>query len=279
MQVMPLNPDAEEFPEEMWQRVAKAFEEHGERDLYLREYNVVSVPGHCIARFVMLTSLDLSFNRISCLPDEIGGLSLLTILLLNNNKLVELPSLGRLKKLEILHLQNNLLSWVPEELCSLPCLRHVKTLMNKFDFASSNVVDYEFPELQDMCSTVLLRNGVALPDFFDRQVKVCVTCGLRFVGFGIQMLKRAVLGEGSGDGGQVMVRSVVCSFSCFQSEGLRKFSRQGGGVDEMIRISQNVYSMNRVLSLVRNAPIPDKPNRVALLNCKGNKKKNTPLLI
>ena len=48
-----------------------------------------------------ITDLSLTANKLASLPDEIGDLSLMTILRVDDNKLTSLPeSIGRLSRLE-----------------------------------------------------------------------------------------------------------------------------------------------------------------------------------
>jgi len=62
-----------------------------------------------------LTSLDLSFNRIAKLPDSMGKLSKLSVLIIGNNDITYFPdSFRNLKELLYIHASFNKISYIPE---------------------------------------------------------------------------------------------------------------------------------------------------------------------
>ncbi|PSN45158.1 Leucine-rich repeat-containing protein 57 [Blattella germanica] len=74
----------------------------------------------------LLRTLDLSENRFTSLPNEIGSFKLLKHLNLNDNKLSSLPdSVGELNKLESLSLCTNRLISLPHSLSNLSNLKQV----------------------------------------------------------------------------------------------------------------------------------------------------------
>ncbi len=76
--------------------------------------------------------LDLSFNKLSSLPDSIGNLKNLTRLYLRYNKLTELPdSIGNLKGLQELSLWSNKLSSIPESIGVITNLQELSLSNNK----------------------------------------------------------------------------------------------------------------------------------------------------
>lgn len=61
-----------------------------------------------------LTKLDASHNHLTEVPPELSGLMGLTQLIFSHNELLSVPPLGELRKLQLLHLQDNCLETVPD---------------------------------------------------------------------------------------------------------------------------------------------------------------------
>ncbi|KRZ16008.1 Leucine-rich repeat and calponin homology domain-containing protein 3, partial [Trichinella zimbabwensis] len=110
--------------------------------LHLQQNCIRAVP-NCVRYLGLLTYLDLSVNQIQTFPVELCLLPL-EVLLLNNNRIESLPveieklsnslaeldlscnqiavlpnEIGALKKLRVLNLRQNLLTWLPYEFCNL----------------------------------------------------------------------------------------------------------------------------------------------------------------
>lgn len=74
----------------------------------------------------LLRTLDLSENRFTILPNEIGSFKLLKHLNINQNKLNTLPeSIGELSKLESLSVSANKITTLPQSLSNLSNLKQV----------------------------------------------------------------------------------------------------------------------------------------------------------
>lgn len=95
-------------------------------------YNHIHDIPQQIGQLVLLKELRCSFNKISSIPDTIGRLKRLRILLLNANRLIKIPSeLGKLEQLEELNLNENLLEQLPNTLALCPVLRSLKLHNNR----------------------------------------------------------------------------------------------------------------------------------------------------
>ncbi|XP_065334726.1 E3 ubiquitin-protein ligase LRSAM1-like isoform X2 [Cloeon dipterum] len=91
--------------------------------------------GGALSDLSLLEILDLSRNKLQCLPEEIRYLKNLRILNASHNQLSQLPqSLAQLAKLEDLNLSNNCLSHVPDFVGILP-------LLQNFDISSNPLKD------------------------------------------------------------------------------------------------------------------------------------------
>lgn len=76
-----------------------------------------------INMYMNLKEINLSFNKISSLPEEFCYLANLEICILSYNNLLYLPdSFIKLDKLKSLFLNGNSLCMLPDHLCNLPCL-------------------------------------------------------------------------------------------------------------------------------------------------------------
>eukprot|EP00970_Alexandrium_tamarense_P000847 scaffold97_cov193-Alexandrium_tamarense.AAC.16 len=81
-------------------------------DLYVQRNKLNGRIPSSISKLTALENIDLSFNKLSgSIPDAISGLMQLRELVLNDNRLTGgLPDIGKIKRLEIARLNNNLLS-------------------------------------------------------------------------------------------------------------------------------------------------------------------------
>jgi Leucine-rich repeat (LRR) protein len=110
---------------------------------FVRRYNRGFKPKTWEELFAM-TKLNLSFNKLTELPAEIGLLINLTELDLRNNKLTELPAeIGSLIKLIFLYLANNKLMKLPAEiglLINLTNLNLHNNQLTKLDYTRMCIV-------------------------------------------------------------------------------------------------------------------------------------------
>jgi Leucine-rich repeat (LRR) protein len=86
----------------------------------LSNYDLILLVDLMIRKNWQIKYLDLSWNKLTFLPESLGKLKILTELNLSWNYLVALPeSLGRLKALKVLNLNGNHLTSIPESLGQL----------------------------------------------------------------------------------------------------------------------------------------------------------------
>ncbi len=95
-------------------------------------YNHIHEIPQQIGQLVLLKELRASFNKISSLPDSIGRLKRLRVLRLTSNRITKIPAeIGKLEQLEELSLNENLLESIPNSLALCPALRTLKLQNNR----------------------------------------------------------------------------------------------------------------------------------------------------
>lgn len=97
----------------------------------LRDSNLKTLPSQVVDLSRNVRTLDLTHNRLSELPVEIGGLVNLQRLMAPENLLQRLPStLGKLQSLKVLALDENRLTILPDELGLLVRLERLSVSVN-----------------------------------------------------------------------------------------------------------------------------------------------------
>lgn len=105
-------------------------------------YNKISVIPPEIGEMQMLRELKASFNVITLIPSEIGKLKRLRKLTLNSNKLKTLPpEVGRLEMLEELIVSENNLEEMPGSIAKMSMLRVLKLQNNDLKSIPYELVD------------------------------------------------------------------------------------------------------------------------------------------
>ena len=100
--------------------------------LVVNKRSFTSSPIDVIFSIVSLTDLDLSLNKLTLLPEGIGGLTSLTKLNLAYNQLTTLPSgIQHLTSLTKLYLHDNQLTSLPEEIQHLTSLTKLDLAFNQ----------------------------------------------------------------------------------------------------------------------------------------------------
>lgn len=124
--------------------------------IQLSKLNLRDFPKDLVQISHLLRTLDLSFNRIQILNENISSFKNLKILNLSHNKIKLLPSsIGHLEKLESLLLENNLLESLPNEIVGLKNLKTFNLSSNKIKIFPKNVCILKNIELLDISKNEL----------------------------------------------------------------------------------------------------------------------------
>lgn len=119
--------------------------------IQLSKSNLREIPRDLIQISQSLRTLDLSFNRLQLIGDNIESYKNLKILKLSNNRLRMIANaIGRLEKLETLALDNNLLEYLPDRLSNLECLKTLTLSSNRFKQFPKQVCGLKSLELLDL---------------------------------------------------------------------------------------------------------------------------------
>ncbi len=123
--------------------------------LDLRYEQLTILPDN-IAKLSNLTTLNLELNQLTSLPELIGNLSRLTELNLENNQLVSLPeSIGNLINLTKLDLGENQLTSLPESIGNLSSLRTVDLGGNQLTSLPESTIDLNQLYSIHLCDTLV----------------------------------------------------------------------------------------------------------------------------
>ncbi|XP_034188363.1 leucine-rich repeat-containing protein 57 [Osmia lignaria lignaria] len=115
--------------------------------LKLSQRKLDEFPQNLRALAPLLRTLDLSENKFTRIPDDIGNFTLLKQLNISHNKLIALPeALGALTKLEGLNASSNQIKSIPWSLSKLTRLKHVNLSDNQITefptmFCGFNLLD------------------------------------------------------------------------------------------------------------------------------------------
>ncbi len=113
-------------------------DEEGKIDVRYRGWTEIDTSIYNFYEQVM--SLDLSFNQLQCIPEEIGKLNRMTTLNCENNAIERLPeSMGKLRALKVLKLSKNNLTNLPESIgkCRKMTMLHLDN--NRIEFLPPSI--------------------------------------------------------------------------------------------------------------------------------------------
>uniref|UniRef100_A0A0K8TLW7 Putative leucine-rich repeat lrr protein n=1 Tax=Tabanus bromius TaxID=304241 RepID=A0A0K8TLW7_TABBR len=101
-----------------------------------------------IAKFTLIKHLNVSENRLTCLPDVLGDLVKMEVLLAMNNSITKVPrELGKLKNLKQVNLSCNQIDEFPVMLCGLNHLDVLDLSKNKITAVPAEVKNLQVTEL------------------------------------------------------------------------------------------------------------------------------------
>ena len=126
------------------------FEEHG----------LTSVPVEIFeaSRAASIQQLDLRGNALGALPEEIGALTMLKLLICDDNQLVTLPAgIGALRGLKLLACNSNLLETLPETIGDLVSLEALELNGNAISTLPAGIVNLTALETLDLEENPLKR--------------------------------------------------------------------------------------------------------------------------
>ena len=99
-----------------------------------------------------LITLDISFNEIKIIPDEIKNLKNLENLFAQNNKIEFIsPEISNLKNLEVLNLSCNNIKSLPFEFCELKKLKSINLGENKLKYFPIILGEIKTIEYLNLC--------------------------------------------------------------------------------------------------------------------------------
>lgn len=120
-----------------------------------------------------LRNLDLSKNKISCIPDDINRLKHLKQLNMSVNNVGILPeSMGTLKKLEVLNLSNNLISSLPQCLTNLNNLKQIYLSHNKIKEFPTQLLCLNNLEVVDLSNNKITRIPEGMLNFYAAELNL-----------------------------------------------------------------------------------------------------------
>ena len=113
-------------------------DDEGRLDLRYRGWT--EVDSGCFTLVNQISILDISFNQLQTLPDEIGMLKMLTNLNCACNALQSIPpAIGRLRRLKVLKLNGNRLKSLPDEIGNCRRLSTIYLNENRLDELPASV--------------------------------------------------------------------------------------------------------------------------------------------
>ncbi|TYZ63491.1 hypothetical protein PybrP1_006659 [[Pythium] brassicae (nom. inval.)] len=145
----------EDINERLAERLARCHSQSAGTELDLSNLALRDLPLEALAQFPLLKKLNARGNQLTQLPDEIARqLPHLTLLNAADNALTALPdSIGALRSLQRLLLENNRLSRLPAALSKLSALEELNVRANQLEALDDDLGDH-LPKL-----TTLLLGG------------------------------------------------------------------------------------------------------------------------
>ena len=125
-------------------------------ELKLEDFGLTGAVPAEVGRLSALEELDLNDNQLTSLPAEIGQLTLLETLNLRGNQLTSVPAeIGQLTALEKLGLGENFLTGVPPEICQLTSLKSLDLSENHMSSLPAEIGQLTSLEVLDLSGNQL----------------------------------------------------------------------------------------------------------------------------
>jgi Leucine-rich repeat (LRR) protein len=111
-------------------------------------FNSLVTLGDELGDLYQLKELNLACNMITALPATLGKLNKLMVLKANGNKIQDVPeSIGKLKLLKTVHLNENLIQVIPVEICDCARLTVLRLQNNKLSLLPDGLSQLSIEEL------------------------------------------------------------------------------------------------------------------------------------
>ncbi|XP_076419991.1 leucine-rich repeat-containing protein 69 isoform X3 [Peromyscus maniculatus bairdii] len=200
-----------------------------------------------------LILLNLNYNLLKSLPEEIGRLKNLTYLSINHNQLTMIPTeLCSLVHLSALHLNYNQLTCIPEEIKLLQNLRQLFLVRNNIEFLPEGLCHLKKLRILDIAGNViqifpageiaarfvlcqleenndLIVNAIeSYPETKDKlsKAKKCALCSKPFLSEWLECVQFVPPSKNwkiSRNLHLIPLRILLCSYHCFDQRGPKVF--------------------------------------------------------
>ncbi|XP_049887210.1 leucine-rich repeat-containing protein 57 [Pectinophora gossypiella] len=141
--------------------------------LQLSDHKLKEIPVEVYNLCEILRNLDLSKNKISCLPEELSRFKLLKQLNLDTNKIEVLPeAIMNLRKLEMLNVSNNLISSLPQSFSNLNNLKQVYLNNNRLKQFPTQLLGLTNLEVVELSNNKIIEIPFGMSNFYAAELNL-----------------------------------------------------------------------------------------------------------